>query len=66
MVSSRVETKEQRKDTQDRIDEERRLTTEVRCGWDFSRMKLIFLYVIGMRSSDHEGSEVDEAQRPYK
>ena len=59
-VSSRVENREERKETRDRIDEERKHQIEVFI------LLLVFLYLfliyfsIGLHRPDHEGQETYE------
>lgn len=73
-VASRVENTEERKETKDRIDEERRHQTEVRPCFPVPCLRLFHDYVrlcsprgcgnAGVHRAHHEGPEAYDAQRP--
>ena len=56
-VSSRVESKDERKETRDRIDEERKHQMEVFNLFNFSTFALKIIARLGLHRSNYEGQE---------
>ncbi len=60
-VAARVESGEERKETQDRIEEERRYQTDVRICWQSSTLTGSDIMSKGMYCTNHEGPQAYDA-----